>query len=174
MMAPPPGMMPRKKPRTVPRTMLHMETPQSLRVGKRFFTRAVRMSLGSRSPGSSSTSAMPKSPITTGTSPTPSKRICKLKVNRYFPLMGSMPTPARSRPTAAVIRALIMDPLLRKVSTMIPTIIRAKYSGGPNLSAIFARYGPTTVRATTAKVPAMKEPKAAMPRAGPALPLRAI
>ena len=97
-----------------------------------------------------------------------------LKVNRYCPLMASIPTPPRVNPTAAIIRALSMEPLLKKVRTMIPTIIRAKYSGGPNLRATRAKGGPTSVRAMTENVPAINEPKAAIPRAGPALPLRAI
>jgi len=40
-----------------------------------------------------------------------------------------------------------------------------KYSGGPNFNAIPAKGGPTRVRAMTANVPAMKELKAAIPRA---------
>ncbi len=49
-----------------------------------------------------------------------------------------------------------------------------KYSGGPNLSATFARGTPITMSPTTLRVPAMKEPKAEIPRAGPALPCKAI
>ena len=55
-----------------------------------------------------------------------------------------------------------------------PRTIREKYSGGPNRMAIVASGGARNVRATTENVPAIKEPKAAIPRAGPALPLRAI
>ena len=39
---------------------------------------------------------------------------------------------------------------------------------------ISARGGATSMRPKTARVPAIKEPKAAMPRAGPARPWRAI
>jgi hypothetical protein len=67
-----------------------------------------------------------------------------------------------------------MEPLLRKVRTIIPTIIKAKNSGGPKRRAMPARRGPVNVRAMTAIVPAINEPKAAIPRAGPALPLKAI
>jgi hypothetical protein len=52
--------------------------------------------------------------------------------------------------------------------------MREKYSGGPNLMAMVAKGGAMKVRANTEKVPAMNEPKAAIPNAGPALPFRAI
>jgi hypothetical protein len=56
----------------------------------------------------------------------------------------------------------------------MPITMRAKYSGGPNRSANPARVGARTTRPTTLKVPAMKDPKAEIPRAGPARPFRAI
>ena len=52
----------------------------------------------------------------------------------------------------------------------MPTIIREKYSGGPNLKCNAGQRRTTKVSAMTAIVPAIKEPKAAIPRAGPALP----
>jgi hypothetical protein len=52
--------------------------------------------------------------------------------------------------------------------------MRAKYSGGPNERATFTSGTATSIRRTTLTVPAMKEPKAAMPRAFPALPCNAI
>ena len=85
-----------------------------------------------------------------------------------------MPAPPKMMPTAAIIRHLTMEPLLKKLKTVMPTIIREKYSGGPNARATPARSGPMTVSATTAKVVPMNEAKAAMPRAGPARPLRAM
>ena len=52
-----------------------------------------------------------------------------------------------------------------------PRTIRAKYSGGPNLRAIEASGGARKARPISPRVPAMKEPKAEIPRAGPARPL---
>ena len=49
-----------------------------------------------------------------------------------------------------------------------------KYSGGPKRSATETRGGASSCRPTIPMVPAMNEPKAAMPSAGPALPCSAI
>ncbi len=173
-MAPPPGMIPRKNPRTLPRIIAPIESRQSLAFGKRFFTFVVRISRLISVSRFESTSAMPNNPMTVGTRVTPSNKAWRLKVNRYCPLMASIPAPPSVNPTAAIIKAFSMDPLLRKVRTIIPTSISAKYSGGPNLRATRARGGPTRVRAMTENVPAINEPKAAIPSAGPALPLSAI
>ena len=74
----------------------------------------------------------------------------------------------------AISSALAIDPCVRKVSTTRPSTIRAAYSGGPNTMATLASFGATSISATSAKVPAMKEPKAEMPSAGPARPCLAI
>ena len=55
-----------------------------------------------------------------------------------------------------------------------PSTIRLKYSAGPNFTANRASVGATSIRPTIASVPAMNEPMAAMPSAGPARPWRAI
>ena len=55
-----------------------------------------------------------------------------------------------------------------------PSTIRLKYSGGPNATATRASVGATSISAMMAKVPAMNEPSAAMPSAGPARPCLAI
>ena len=52
--------------------------------------------------------------------------------------------------------------------------ISEKYSGEPNLSAISASGGPNSAINRVPTVPAKKEPTAAMARAGPARPCRAI
>jgi hypothetical protein len=48
------------------------------------------------------------------------------------------------------------------------------YSAGPKASATPDIAGPTRNSAIVTRIPAMKEPKAAMPSAAPARPLRAI
>ncbi len=55
-----------------------------------------------------------------------------------------------------------------------PKTIKAKYSGGPNFKAALPRRGVTNISITILKVPAIKDPMAAIPKAGPARPLRAI
>ena len=52
--------------------------------------------------------------------------------------------------------------------------INEKYSGEPNLNANLARKGAAIISPSTPIVPAMKEPRAEIPSAGPALPCRAI
>ena len=63
---------------------------------------------------------------------------------------------------------------MRKARMVRPSTIRLKYSAGPNFTAINANGGAATVSATTATVPAMNDPKAEMPSAGPARPCFAI
>ena len=53
-------------------------------------------------------------------------------------------------------------------------IISAKYSGGPKRSASEASGGASNMSPMMPSVPAMNEPNAAMPSAGPALPCSAI
>src|SRR5512139_2647191 len=55
-----------------------------------------------------------------------------------------------------------------------PRTIREKYSGGPNLRANLASVGARRINRTTLTVPAMNEPNAEIPSAGPALPFLAI
>ena len=55
-----------------------------------------------------------------------------------------------------------------------PSTINAKFSGGPKRMAIAAMAGAKNVIMTTPSVPAMNDPIAAIPSAGPALPCRAI
>jgi hypothetical protein len=50
----------------------------------------------------------------------------------------------------------------------------AVYSGGPKRSAKAASVGASSIRPTTPKVPATKEPIAAMASAGPARPFWVI
>ena len=57
---------------------------------------------------------------------------------------------------------------------MRPQTISEKYSAGPNWSAIAASGGAAKQISSVAADPAMNEPMAAMPSAGPARPYRAI
>ncbi len=95
-------------------------------------------------------------------------------MKRIAPEMGSRPTEPRSRPMTTMINPFRIDPPPRSVAMSSPKRVSEKYSGGPNFRANSARGGATKVRPSTPMVPAMKEPMAAMPRAGPARPFFAI
>ena len=117
---------------------------------------------------------MPKRPMTAGTMPMPSESSTISIVKRGDAVMLSNPMEPRKRPKAAINRAFHIGPLARNVRIVRPMIIRAKYSGGPNFKAISASGGAISINPTTPIVPAMKEAKAEIPSAGPALPFRAI
>ena len=68
---------------------------------------------------------------------------------------------------ASPLRSAFSERLTTRDSAMN---ISAKYSGGPKASATPARIGAKKVTPTRLRVPATKEPMAAMPRAGPARP----
>jgi len=80
----------------------------------------------------------------------------------------------KNKPKAAINRAFHIGPLARNVKIVRPKIIKVKYSGGPNSKATAERGGAISIKQTILKVPAIKDPNAAIPKAGPAIPLRAI
>ena len=69
---------------------------------------------------------------------------------------------------------LIMESPDRLLTRVSPMKVRAKYSGGPKARANLTRGGAIKVSRMTEKEPAMNDDNAAIPRAGPARPLRAI
>ena len=56
-----------------------------------------------------------------------------LKVNRAAPPTGSVPTWESSRPKVAIIRLFTGDPPPSPAREAMPSVIRAKYSGGTKL-----------------------------------------
>ena len=120
------------------------------------------------------TSATPNKPITSGTMPMPSIRWMLPKVRRGCALMLSRPMSPSTRPRQAMNSAFAIEPCVRKVSMTRPSTIRLKYSAGPNAIATSASRGAISIKRMIAKVPAMKEPSAEMPSAGPARPRFAI
>jgi len=94
-----------------PRAMGPAESLRSCRVGIRWVIFPSRISLfWALSSRFRRTSEMPKSPMTAGTRPTPSRRGGMCRVNLSTPVTTSTPTKPRRSPTHAMIRALIMDP----------------------------------------------------------------
>jgi hypothetical protein len=82
MIIPPPGRIPRKNPMTDPRRIGQIESIQSRKVGS---TPLISLAMTSWIPFLSrltSTSAIPKRPITMGTTPTPSIRVMLPKTKR--------------------------------------------------------------------------------------------
>ena len=70
--------------------------------------------------------------------------------------------------------ALISEPLASTTAKIRPSTIKEKYSAGPNFNAMAVSGAPKAATRMVAMQPAMKEPTAAMARAGPARPCRAI
>ena len=85
-----------------------------------------------------------------------------------------MPTVPASRPSTAMINALIIEPCDRYATRVKPVSVRAKYSGGPKLNAALPSTGAKQHQADHPDVPAINEPKAEMPSAAPARPCRAM
>jgi hypothetical protein len=77
-------------------------------------------------------------------------------------------------PVTIMMSALGIDFPARPVMAASPRTTREKYSGGPKRSATSAKGLATMISMKRANMPATKEPIAAMARAGPARPWRAI
>ncbi len=88
--------------------------------------------------------------------------------------MLSSPIRPSTMPMQAISSALAIDPWVRNVRTTNPRTIRLKYSAGPNAIATLASEGAISISAISENVPAMNDPSAEMPRAGPARPCLAI
>ncbi len=108
--------------------------------------------------------------MTTGTRPRPSCSPISPKVKRGLPVTISWPMRLRKIPAPAINSPLRIEPCVRYMSRERPRHMSEKYSAGPNLTANLARGSAMNIKPTRPIVPAMKEPNAAMPRAGPALP----
>ena len=85
-----------------------------------------------------------------------------------------MPTAAVRNPSAIISAPFTGEPEIIKSVQTTPRTIRAKFSGGPKRMATAAIAGAKNVITMTPKVPATKEPIAAMPSAAPARPCFAI
>ena len=132
-MAPPPGRMPRKNPRKVP---LPMGLPPSpvFHGGKRFLNFVLITSCSSSFSRFSRTSEMPKSPITRGTSPTPSTRPINAEGEAGLPVMTSWPIRLRKSPSRHD-EAAGHRPLGQVDEQGQAEATREKYSAGPKMSA---------------------------------------
>jgi hypothetical protein len=96
------------------------------------------------------------------------------KVSLILPDIMSVPTVLRRRPKIAMIEAFKTERLLRYITKVIPIKIIEKYSGGPNRIANLDKGRASRESAMILNVPPMKEPRADIPKAGPARPFLAI
>jgi len=80
---------------------------------------------------------------------------------------------ASIRPITAEMAPFNGPPVVSAATALMPVTIRAKYSGGPKLSARPASQGAKKERKRTLNVPATQETMAQIPSAAPALPWRA-
>ncbi len=96
------------------------------------------------------------------------------KPKRASPEMMSKPTIASMSPNTMLMYAFSGSSPASMVTVVRPSSISANVSGGPNESAHLASSGETSISSTTPTVPAMNEPKAAMPSAAPARPCWAM
>ena len=93
---------------------------------------------------------------------------------RCVPEFTSVPTMPSSSPVTIIAIALRSEPLASTTAPMRPSTMSEKYSAGPNLSASSDRGTATLAISIVATVPAKNDPRAAIARAAPACPLRAI
>ncbi len=113
-------------------------------------------------PTASTTTSMPSS-----SSGTPNAKRC-------CPVCSSMPTRPNSRPRNSIVRPRVVDCPRTAATVTKANTISAKYSAGPNFSAISTTTGASRVSSTVAIEPATNEPMAAVASAGPARPCFAI
>ena len=82
--------------------------------------------------------------------------------------------PAIHNPTSIASSAFSIERPASSTTIASPSAMSAKYSGELKASATLASGGATSMRPITPTVPATNEAIAAMPRAAPARPLRAM
>ncbi len=119
-------------------------------------------------------SAKPNTPIATLVKPMPSESSGKSKVMRPAPVSRSEPTIDSSRPVSTIAIDLSTEPFASTTANIRPSSISAKYSAGPNSKASEVKGAPSAATSTVATQPAKNEPIAAIDKAGPARPWRAI
>ena len=113
-------------------------------------------------------------PMATITKPMPSASSGSPNVYRCAPEVTSVPMSPRSRPSTIIPMAFRSGPCAITIDAISPRTMREKYSAGPNLRAIVARGGPKAATSNVQMVPAKNDPMAAVARATPARPWRAI
>jgi hypothetical protein len=119
-------------------------------------------------------SANPNTPMAMITKPMPSPSSGTPKVKRSAPELMSVPTSPRISPSTVIATALRSEPCERTTAPASPSTMSEKYSAGPKVIASSPSQGPAAARTRVDTVPAKNEAIAAMARAAPARPCRAI
>ena len=119
-------------------------------------------------------SPIANTPTATTMKPMPSESSVTPKLNRWTPVLTSLPTMPSRRPITTMASDLSMSPWASTAAATSAISISEKYSGEPNLSAISASGGPNSAISSVPTVPAKNEPSAAIANAGPARPCLAI
>ena len=99
------------------------------------------------------TSGIEKSPISAGTSMTPSIRPVMPKVKRGTPSSGSIPMVPMSMPRNPEMYPLTIIFSLSEAMMVIPKMASTKYSGGPNISDTRASGGAKSCSTITPRMP---------------------
>ena len=96
------------------------------------------------------------------------------KLKRATPEFTSVPTSPSSSPSTTIATALSSEPEASTTAPIRPSVMRAKYSAGPNMKATSVSGAAKAARMRVPTQPAKNEPSPAAASAGPALPWRAI
>ena len=91
-----------------------------------------------------------------------------------MPEFTSVPTMPSSRPMRIMPSACRSEPWASTIEAISPSTMSEKYSAGPNLSATSASGGENSAITMVDTVPAKNEAMAAVAKARPAWPWRAI
>ncbi len=162
------------KPTTVPRPIAGADSFRSFQRGTRslsFGRMALMVSLFSRL---RRISEMPNRPMASAVKDSPSASPRLPKVKRGTPVSLSRPTVPIASPSTIMAAVLRRDPPETKVMTHSASSISTTSTDGPIATMTRASGGATSIRPRTETVPPMKLPTAAIIKAGPARPWRAI
>ena len=169
--APVPGSRPMKKPMKVPRMIAPRENMNSLKLTqtRSALTNATSSPLTLLS-SNVSTSLTAKSPMAMMTKSMPSWSLSSPNVYRVTPDWRSVPTVDSITPnsTARIPLRMLLPARLETVAKASTTTMN--FSGDWNSVVTCDSGGPNSISPTTAPVPAMNDPIAAMARAEPARP----
>jgi len=119
------------------------------------------------------TSETAKRPMSTGIIEKPVRSRVTPKVKRSVPSVGFKPTIESRSPKKPDRKPLVSDAEETLAIIVSPKIMSAKYSGGPNLRAIFASWGERKIRQRVENMPPNVEAIRATPIAFPASPFLA-
>ena len=117
---------------------------------------------------------MPNRPMASAVNERPSASPRLPKVKRGVPVILSRPTVPTASPSTIMVAVLSREPPDTRVMVPSASSISTTSTDGPIATITRASGGATSIRPRTETVPPMKLPTAAIIKAGPARPWRAI